>query len=119
MRVDFKEMTTLDLDESSANILGYKGFRKKDGFYYIERKKVKGMLKKWNPTGDISQAWPIIVDNHIDVIAPRPYVDYLWQCQIVGKVVGEKMIWSKGINPLVEAIRVFVIKNIDKLENIE
>ena len=115
---DIKNMSNLELDEASANILGYKGCRRKDGFYYIERRKVKGMLKKWNPTSDVTQAWPLIVDNHIDIISPRPYVDNLWQCQIIGKVVGEEMVWNKGVDPLVEAIRVFIIKNVGKLENL-
>jgi len=111
---DPKEMTTLQLDEASATILGYKGMVRKDGFYYIERRKVKGMLKKWNPTGDITQAWPIIVDNHIDIINPRPYLDNKWHCQLIGKSLTDVMEWCEGTNPLVEAIRVFVIKNIEK-----
>jgi hypothetical protein len=113
--IDPKDMTTLDIDEASAKILGHNGCRRKDGFYYIERKKVKGMLRKWNPTGDITQAWPLILDNHIDIIAPRAYVDNLWQCQIIENKLDGKMYWTKGDDPLVEAMRVFVMKNIDKI----
>jgi len=61
---------------------------------------------------NIDWAWSIIIENGIDIIAPRPHVNEFWQCQIIGKSYDEKTVFFQGSDPLVEAMRCYVKKNL-------